>query len=372
MPGSEETAYLFCSAATMAAVLVTCVLFSAHTVIGLLEKESSDVLLQLQVLEDVLQGPLSGHDIVLYLDPNLEVRVLQQVLALPALRDILHVLTDLGSNGALWSQNQPAAVLRAAHLIHVVVFVENPRPFFENLSIQWNPKYLMLFSLGNRGYQSLLHHTLQRVEKLILMEKLSPRSPVMASRVGIYTFFPFSTERKPKLIGIWNSRVYSKLQHIFVDRFPSFEGYKFQLGTWLIDIPYLYEKENTTDGVAEEMLKAIAQVLNYSYALTLEPPDCSWGSLENGSWSGMLGMIERSEKNFTVNSMSFTHDRMEAFEASVSYWMEGFRVTMMVPPSLAKWRRVYFPFMMSVWLSVGLVFTLAVLVMTVQVRLCLS
>ncbi|XP_042208159.1 glutamate receptor ionotropic, delta-2-like [Homarus americanus] len=114
------------------------------------------------------------------------------------------------------------------------------------------------------------------------------------------------------------------------------------------------------------MLDAITEVLDFNYTLTVEPPDGAWGSLVNGSWTGMLGMVHRHEKNFAVNTLPFTADRIKDFDVGVWYWREGFGLSMKNPPPLAKWRATYYPFMSSVWLCVGLTFAIAVLNMTVQ------
>ncbi|XP_042208155.1 glutamate receptor ionotropic, kainate 5-like isoform X2 [Homarus americanus] len=344
---------------------------SFYPVLSITTQTMPNTVHYLKVLEEMLQGPLAGWGVVLYLDPDLEVQVLDQLLTFPAFQDSPHVLVDLGSDVDLWSKDQPAPVLRGARVIHIVVFKEDPRPYFDTISLQWNPKYLMLFSLANKTFQNiLLGNAFQRSQNLVLIERFSPRSSEMTPTARVSTSFPFSKDEKMILIGTWNSSIYSKIENIFVDRFPSFEDYKFHLATWFDDIPFLYQKENapvgTGDGITVKMLDTIAEVLDFNYTLTVEPPDGAWGSLVNGSWTGMLGMVHRHEKNFTVSTMPLTANRIEDFDAGVWYWTEGFGLNMMTPAPLAKWQATYYPFMPSVWITIGATFAVVVLTMALQ------
>nr|XP_027215329.1 ionotropic receptor 21a-like [Penaeus vannamei] len=324
----------------------------------------------LESLRGIVEGPLAGWNAVLYLDPSLEPPVWECVRGLLAGRNASHVLVDLGSDGALWSEGQPVDLLRGAFMVHVVVFQDDPRPFFEAVSLQWNPQYLLFFSVSNETKKALLlDDTFKGVERLLLVEKTSLKDPGSEPTSGMFTSFPFEA-RKIKLIGSWDDAAFPSREDLFVDRFESFRGYEFQLGTSLDDYPYLYKSKTKPkgygDGVEVEMLDAMARVLDFKYNLTAEAPDRKWGAFENGSWTGMLGMVHRKEKNFTVNYFSITGERVDAFDASVSYWMEGFGMSMLSPPPLPKWRGVYYPFTPSVWLALTVTFVLVLIIMSVQ------
>ncbi|KAG7154182.1 Glutamate receptor ionotropic, delta-2-like 25 [Homarus americanus] len=342
-----------------------------HPVLGFLVNTTSSLSFGVEALYTVLRGPLADWGVVLYRDPDLEVKVLDQLLALPALQDSPRVLVDLGSDGDLWSKDQPAPVLRGARVIHIVVFKEDPRPFFEAISLQWNPKYLMLFSLADESVQTLLmDNVFKGIERLVLFENPTPLFQKRRAKARLYTSLPFSKVQPVIALGDWNPTTFRNSEDIFVDRYQSFEGYEFLLGTWLDDRPYLYQSatkaKGVGDGVVAEMLDAMAGVLDYRYNVTTVSPDEQWGSYENGSWNGMLGMVHRGEKNFTVNYFVITEERLEAFDASVSYRMEGFGLAMMIPAPLAKWRATYYPFMPSVWFCVGGTFAIVVVIMTLQ------
>lgn len=327
---------------------------------------------QLAVLQAVLENSLGSPAIVLYTDPVMA----QNILELPALRSNPHVIVNLRDDGAAWCRRQPTTTLRAAFLLHVVVFSSDPLPFFRSVvasDSRWSPKYLLLFSLSEKNFVDILKtEEFNRSERTVLFQQRQvQRNSFFTGVMEMYAHFPFAFEVKS--LGTMTSFIGRSVTDIFVDRFPSFEGYKFWLGTWFDDFPYLHQargaKEGVGDGVEVEALSALAAVLNFTFHLTTEPPDDKWGALENGSWTGMLGMVHRKEKNFTVNYFGYTHERIEAFDASVSYWMEGFGLALLKPPPLAKWRSVYYPFPRELWAAVAASFVIAVVVLYLQVSL---
>ncbi|XP_047499539.1 ionotropic receptor 21a-like [Penaeus chinensis] len=327
--------------------------------------------LHLQTLQELLHGPLYGWKTVLYFDPSLGVEVLDRLFKLLAFRTSGHVLVNLEHDGAQWSQNQTSAVLRGGHMVHVVVFQEDFRPFFDSVSLQWNPKYLLLFPFSKIDVRKVLQYEgFKGPGKSVLLGSNEKTNKMKARHIKVYTYFPFAREKPIRLLGLWNPETFPSFESIFVDRFPSFEGYNFWLGTWFDDYPYLHQSktgpEGEGDGVEVEMLDAMARRLNYTYHLTIEPPDLNWGDFENGSWTGMLGMVHSKDKNFTVNYFGYTNERIEAFDHSVSYWNEGFGLALLRPPPLPKWRSVYYPFTFEVWASVSATFVLTVIVMLIQ------
>ena len=322
---------------------------------------------QLLVLQEVVEGFMGSRPMVLYIEPAIAL----QVLALSAFRRASYILVSLGTDGATWSQKQPIATLRAASVVHIAIFSRDPRPFFRSVvasDFRWSPKYFLLFSFSRDSFVDILKaEEFSRPERTVLFQRLhSERDKIVTGKMEMLTYFPFSVGQEVKSIGVWTS-----VADIFVDRFPSFEGYRFLLGTWFDDFPYLHQakdmEEGVGDGVEVEALLAIGSILNFTFHLTTEPPDDKWGALENGSWTGMLGMVHRKEKNFTVNYFGYTNERIEAFDATVSYWMEGFGMALLQPPPLAKWRSVYYPFPSELWAATAASFTITVVVVFFQV-----
>ena len=324
---------------------------------GKSSSSDSHFSLHVQVMQEMLAGPLAAHDIVLYLDTALGARTLKQIRNMPALKYSALVLVDLGADGEEWCQKQSMVVLKAQYLVHVVVFISDPRPFFRsvvNANTHWKPKYFLMYSFSNElNSKILMAEEFSRSEKIVLFMQQSIRKINYTGQMEMFTYFPFSHRDQIVSLGLWSLYAQLSFKDILVDRFPTFEGYKFLLATYLFDFPYLNQTKNKPEGEAEgvqvEVLNALATKLNYTFEFSYIPPDGMWGSFENGSWNGMLKMIYSGEKNFTVNYFGYTHKRIEDFDASVSYWMEGFGLALLKPQPLPKWRSVYYSFKPMVW-----------------------
>ncbi|KAK8378625.1 hypothetical protein O3P69_009371 [Scylla paramamosain] len=205
-----------------------------------------------------------------------------------------------------------------------------------------------------------MEEAFSRVEHLALLSVQDQASNSSLSTF-IYSFFPFSHQAPIRLTGVWSTS--TSLQHLFVDRFPSFEGYQFQIASWVDDYPYLYLTSGETDdlrqvrelqtgeasGLQVEVLDTLGYTLNFTYTMMTRPEDWLWGELQDGAWTGMLGKVHSGEKNFTVNFFGYNLERTRAFDASSPYWMEGYGLTILAPPPLPKWRAAYYPFNVFVW-----------------------
>ena len=111
------------------------------------------------------------------------------------------------------------------------------------------------------------------------------------------------------------------IQHIYLGKWTTFEGLKFTkthkwvrrsnlLGynfkfTNLVSAPYTtkIELDSTTgkynlEGSFADFLNVSAQTMNFTYTY-IPPPDGAWGILqENGSWNGMIGLLQKEEVDF--------------------------------------------------------------------------
>lgn len=323
-----------------------------------LKQPDNDLLVQ--VFHEVVTGPLTGHPLVLYLDPTLGPYTLARILALPALQYASLVLVDLSSDGQEWCLEQPLTILRGENFVHIIIFGNDPRPFFRavvDTNKLWRPKYLVLFSLSKEIQRDILRsHEFSRSERIVMFkQRIKPRIN-SSVQIDMMTHFPFAHHNSIVSLGSWSGKELSAAD-IFVDRFPSFEGYTFLLGTWLHDFPILHQARDRPEGegigLAVEMVDAMATHLNFSYNFTYKPPDKKWGNFENGGWTGILKMIHDESRNFTVNNFGYTPKRSENFDSSVPYWMEGFGITLVKPSPLAKWRNLYYSFSLEVWMAVA-------------------
>ncbi|MPC29888.1 hypothetical protein E2C01_023141 [Portunus trituberculatus] len=94
--------------------------------------------------------------------------------------------------------------------------------------------------------------------------------------------------------------------------------------------------------------------MNFTYTLTPKPPDLKWGIIENGSWVGLLGMIARGEKNFTINSFSLTEDRAQMFDSSPFIHFDRYSAFLPSPQQIPEWLSIFRPFTVGVLASLAL------------------
>ncbi|KAK8388725.1 hypothetical protein O3P69_020610 [Scylla paramamosain] len=103
---------------------------------GTLSSPDIQFSLGIQVIHEVVAGPLAERSLVIYLDPTLGSQALKQITTLPALRYSPLILVDLDSDGEKWCRDQSLAVLRAEYFVHVADLAQN-KPITGSLSHVW-------------------------------------------------------------------------------------------------------------------------------------------------------------------------------------------------------------------------------------------
>ncbi|XP_071516607.1 ionotropic receptor 21a-like isoform X2 [Panulirus ornatus] len=313
---------------------------------------------KISVVSEVLSGPLRGGTMVVYLDDAIPRDVQQTIMSLNVVQETPHVTLSLGVSETWWPDQQAPAFIHggsfSSSVLHLVLFVINPTKFLHSLWLNWKPRNLLLFNLASSSSDATIlnHDVFKSVQKLVLITELPDKMRGRPHTMGLYTLQPFSSST-PMFLGEWNKQQYSTWDSVFTDRYPTFDGYRFELATWYNDPPFIYQINPASDssgaGVALEMLKTLSSRMNFTYTTTLKSPDLKWGGVENGTWDGVLGVIHRKEKNFSVNNFFQTPDRLRDFDVSATYWNDGFRMFLLNPKPLPHWVNIYRPFQPQVW-----------------------
>ena len=332
---------------------------------------------QLQVLDDVVSGPARGRPLALHLDETLPADMQRAVLGVEAVRRTPHLTLSLGLNNShwLWQEQEVAAsilplISSSYFLFHVVLWL-TPRPeLLQALWLQWKPRNLLFFSLGSYpGADVLGDEALSGVENLALIGQLSAEADPSRADLGLYSMLPFAGG--VHLLGPWEYESFNSWAALFPDRFSSFEGYIFHLATYLNDPPFAYEYKSATGtlgrGSTLKTLDSISHTLNFTYTLTRTSPDLKWGVIENGSWVGLLGMMTRKEKNFTINPLYISKDRIGSFDPSEVIGRAQGSVFVLSPTPLPEWLSIIRPFSPSAWVSFVAVVVVAVFFMACMV-----
>ncbi|XP_069105057.1 glutamate receptor ionotropic, delta-2-like [Argopecten irradians] len=120
--------------------------------------------------------------------------------------------------------------------------------------------------------------------------------------------------------------------------------------------PFVTKHENMTfSGFCIDMLDHLAVSLNFTYHLTM-PGDGAWGTeFDNGSFSGMVGQMQRNEVDLLIAPLSIQTNREAIMDFSYPYFFEPTVIILKKPdPSDTKWRTLIDPFTTTVLICIGI------------------
>ncbi|XP_050706165.1 uncharacterized protein LOC126991447 [Eriocheir sinensis] len=308
----------------------------------------------LQVLSEVVSGPARGRPLALHLDPALPADVRWAVVGVEAMRSTPHLTLTLDFSHSRRQAAPPGDLFSSSAVLHVVLWL-TPRPeLLQALWLHWKPRNLLLFSLGpSSGTDLLRHEALSGVENVALIGHLSAQADSRPDALGVYTVLPFSPGGV-RLLGPWRREAFASWEALFPDRFLSFEGYTFHIASRFIREPFLYLNKinpKKAEGVSVEILKVLCSKLNFTCSTTADSIGSNWSGISKGTWNDVFGMIERQEKNFTINSLALNIHRAESFDFSTTLSVAGFGAFLMTPPPLPRWMGIARVFNGTTWMA---------------------
>ncbi|XP_037779897.1 G-protein coupled receptor moody-like isoform X2 [Penaeus monodon] len=105
-------------------------------------------------------------------------------------------------------------------------------------------------------------------------------------------------------------------------------------------------------GIDIEVVKALADVYNFTIEYIEPPPGEFWGVLtENGTWNGMVGKISRNEADMGVANLFLTLHRLGAVDYSAPYDAEVSCFMARTDPPAPRWKSLSLPFQLPTWLA---------------------
>lgn len=283
---------------------------------------------QVERLGEIVTGPAQSKSLILHFDLGVPADIQQDVMQ--EVHHVPHLFTH-GHNYTYW--------LSPYNYLHVALLTNKHQvPVFYP-----PPSSLLILALESHVDPSVLRK----------MEK-SVKSLAFISAYGaVYTILPFISLR-PVILGHWHPGHFTHWNSLFKNRFRHFHQHIFHIAGWNADRPFLYTNDNNEcihAGVAVEILNSLSVPLNFTYTLTKEPPDLEWGNFVNGTWTGLLGMVNRGDKNFTVNSLYPSPERHRGFAMSPPCWADGYAAYLLRPQPHPAWSNIHRPFSYPVWSS---------------------
>lgn len=158
---------------------------------------------------------------------------------------------------------------------------------------------------------------------------------------------------------------------LFVNRFPSFEGTEFRVSAWPNEMPFLFHAKpmgTCLDGVSVEMLKTLVKTRNVTFSFFANPTSSYWENFVNGSWTGVLGMVQRQEVNFSIKPFAMTPKRNVDFDPSIPYFIEGLGVALLSSLPPRNWESLFYPFASVIWMTVLSTILIASVILMLLVR----
>ncbi|GFV94305.1 uncharacterized protein TNCV_2267591 [Trichonephila clavipes] len=116
------------------------------------------------------------------------------------------------------------------------------------------------------------------------------------------------------------------------------------------------------DGCDGKLLDTLAEKLNFEYEL-VQSPDNQWGSRnENGTWNGIVGLIQSGKADFAMPGLGITEERWEDIDFSLWYTLLEKVFATKEPGEMPKITAFTYPFTRNAWiLYVFMTITAAVL-----------
>ncbi|GFS55203.1 uncharacterized protein NPIL_528831 [Nephila pilipes] len=103
------------------------------------------------------------------------------------------------------------------------------------------------------------------------------------------------------------------------------------------------------NGLEGRMLKCLVEKLKFEFELVL-PNDGKYGSRDNnGTWNGVIGLVQRGEADIGLAGLSITEDRWEDVDFSIPYSVIDRVFAIKEPGEMHKITAFIYPFSQNVW-----------------------
>ncbi|VDI36281.1 Hypothetical predicted protein [Mytilus galloprovincialis] len=114
----------------------------------------------------------------------------------------------------------------------------------------------------------------------------------------------------------------------------------------------IIQEDGNFTGLCFDILNEIARRLNFTYSVII-PPDGAFGAeLPNGTWTGMVGMIQSEQADLVVSSLTINSDREKVIDFTYPFLFDHVTVVY-AKPGERKWRTLIKPFETSVLVMIG-------------------
>ncbi|GFV93166.1 uncharacterized protein TNCV_573051 [Trichonephila clavipes] len=102
------------------------------------------------------------------------------------------------------------------------------------------------------------------------------------------------------------------------------------------------------DGVEGKMLECLAEKLNFEFEIFL--PFGGGSANSNGTWDGVIGLVQSGEADMGLGSLTISEDRLKAVDFSVEYSTLKKLFVIKEPSQMPKITAFSYPFTRNAWI----------------------
>lgn len=128
----------------------------------------------------------------------------------------------------------------------------------------------------------------------------------------------------------------------------------------------LQQNEKTFFVIEAKIIRLLSDILDFTFTIDYPKDNHTGRILENGSWTGLIGMVYRKECDLAIDDIGVTEERRKAVSFTYPFYTVDVTFLTNMPEVLPKSLAIFYPFSVNVWIAIILVFFLISLLFYVQ------
>ncbi|XP_063399028.1 glutamate receptor ionotropic, kainate glr-3-like [Mytilus trossulus] len=211
----------------------------------------------------------------------------------------------------------------------------------------------IIFSDSNFSQDDLSSFNLDNIVFLNLLSEKQNQKLAYCEPYMLQTLMWTKSGRQLSNIGAVSDK---GVESIYGELFPNtkngFNGRMLRVTTLEWGAMTIIQEDGNFTGLCFDILNEMARRLNFTYSVII-PPDGAFGAeLPNGTWTGMVGMIQSEQADLVVSSLTINPDRERVIDFTYPFLFDHVTVVY-AKPGERKWRTLIKPFETSVIVMIG-------------------
>ncbi|XP_063863963.1 glutamate receptor ionotropic, kainate 5-like isoform X2 [Scylla paramamosain] len=156
----------------------------------------------------------------------------------------------------------------------------------------------------------------------------------------------------------WRRHSFTSDVDLFPDKLSDLRGALLRVVTFVWEPSIMYRRAEDGSlleryGVDIDAIALLAHAMNFTVRFDEPPPGELWGrQLDDGSWDGIMGFLDRDEADIGVANMFLSYWRIQVVEFTAPYDLEASCFLARAEPPLPRWQALAFPFQWDTWVAI--------------------